>query len=46
MAVGTREEHLGVEAIDERRVQVVLRLRIEEMSDAVHAAKILNKVES
>ena len=35
-----REERLGVEAVDEWRMQVVLRLRTEEMTDAVHGAKI------
>ena len=35
-----REEHLGVEAVDEGRVQVVLRLRTKEMTDAIHGAKI------
>lgn len=44
VAAGTGEEGLGVEAIDERRVQVVLRLCTEEMADAVHGAKIRRKL--
>ena len=44
MAAGTGEEGLGVEAVDERRVQVVLRLRTEEMANAVHGAKIRRKL--
>ena len=43
-AWGIGEEHLGVEAVDERRMQVVLRLGPQEMFEAVHAAKIQNKV--
>ena len=39
-----REEHLGVEAVDEGRMQVVLRLRTEEMADAIHGAKVRRKL--
>ena len=44
VAACTGEEGLGVEAVDERRVQVVLRLRTEEMANAVHGAKIRRKL--
>jgi hypothetical protein len=36
----TRKENLGVEAIDEGRVEVELRLRTEEMLEPIHDAKI------
>ena len=39
-ALGTREKDLGVEPIDERRMQVELRLGMQKMLQAVHGAKV------
>ena len=40
----TREKHLSVEPIDERRMQVELRLGTKKMLQPIHGAKIQNKV--
>ena len=38
-ALGTREEHLGVEPVDEGRVQVELRLGAQKVLQAIHGCK-------
>ena len=40
----TREKDLGIKPIDERRVQVELRLGTKKMLQAIHGAKVRNKV--
>lgn len=42
--LGTREKYLGIEPVDEGRMQIELCLGVQEVLKAVHDAKIQNKV--